>query len=191
MVFSHCIFLFAIIFFIVVTVVHHFHWEDESVFNLSDFNVFETIHLLPLYMILTMHAFFVWNICLTFYSIISSVVLFELKEFNKKLHEIGKEAKDSEALGDELLSLFISHIDLAKMVRAVDNAFEVYSFVMIGANIPTMIFSLLMAMKAISKSWVVMTLALPGVFFSIVELIGLTAVPAKLHDAVSPNLFLI
>lgn len=185
MLLSHFVFLFAIVFFIIITLFHHFHWGDESVFNLSDFNFFHNNHLLPFYMILSLHAFFVWNICITFYIIISSVVLFELKEFNKQLREVGKDTNNSEELGDQLLSLFLSHIDLSKMVRAVDNAFEVYSFVMIGANVPTMIFSLLMVMKAFSKSWIMTTLVLPGVFFSIIELIGLTAVPAKLHDAVS------
>ena len=29
-------------------------------------------------------------------------------------------------------------------------------------------------------------LIVPGIFFNLVELVGLTAVPAKLHEAVSP-----
>ncbi|KAE9549580.1 hypothetical protein FO519_007201 [Halicephalobus sp. NKZ332] len=184
MIFSLGVFLFAIIFFLIISVVHHYQLGDVSVFNLSDFNFFGSPKLLPLFMILSIHSFFVWNICITFYIIISSVILFELTEFNKSLREVGSDTKGSEELGDQLLSLFVAHIDLAKMVRSVDNAFEVYSFVMVGANIPTMIFSLLMVLKAVSKSWVVVTLALPGVFFTVIELIGLTAVPAKLHDAI-------
>ncbi|KAK0412869.1 hypothetical protein QR680_006457 [Steinernema hermaphroditum] len=61
----------------------------------------------------------------------------------------------------------------------------VYTFVMIGSNIPTTIFSLLAFFINLRVSWYAAAFTFPSVVTCMITLIGLTAVPAKLHSSVT------
>uniref|UniRef100_A0A914Q9I5 Gustatory receptor n=1 Tax=Panagrolaimus davidi TaxID=227884 RepID=A0A914Q9I5_9BILA len=130
------------------------------------------------------YGFFIWNVVLTFYVIISIVAYAELTKYNEELELIGQNDENADEICEELMEKFMKHIEYGRMIRTIDNTFEVYTFVMIGTNIPTTIFSLLSLFKALSDEWITFILIVPGIFFCLVELVGLTAVPAKLHEAI-------
>ena len=68
--------------------------------------------------------------------------------------------------------------------------FEVYTFVMIALNIPASIVSLLNFFFVIQAgTYLNAVVTIPAIFFSVVELLGLTAAPAKVHKAVSFQTF--
>uniref|UniRef100_A0AC34QIU5 Gustatory receptor n=1 Tax=Panagrolaimus sp. JU765 TaxID=591449 RepID=A0AC34QIU5_9BILA len=137
MVVSLFVFVFCIIFMVAVFIVHHFHLDDTSLFRLEDFNVFFYPKLLPVACGFMLHGIYVWNIVITFFIIVNRVVLFELRGFNTKLRMVGSNDKTSDEIGDELLALFVTHIEMSKMIKAVDNAFEVFTFVMTISVIAT------------------------------------------------------
>uniref|UniRef100_A0A914YDS2 Uncharacterized protein n=1 Tax=Panagrolaimus superbus TaxID=310955 RepID=A0A914YDS2_9BILA len=140
--------------------------------------------MFPFSLLFTFYGFYIWNVVLTFYVIISIVAYAELTKFNEELQLIGRDADHSDIICEELMEKFMKHIEYGRMIRTIDNTFEVYTFVMIGTNIPTTIFSLLSFFKVISGEWITFVLVVPGMFFCLVELVGLTAVPAKLHEAI-------
>jgi hypothetical protein len=56
---------------------------------------------------------------------------------------------------------------------------------MVGLNIPTSMFTLISLVVGLKASWESAMFSIPTVVFSIIELIGLTAIPAKVHATVS------
>ncbi|KAI1720172.1 CBR-GUR-5 protein [Ditylenchus destructor] len=133
-----------------------------------------------------MHALFVWISILTFYILIGRAVQHELLVFNDSLRNIGTIIPgDSEKLCEELSERYATHVQLANRIRVADSTFEVYTFAMVGTNIPTTIFTLLTFFLALQSScWTKILISSPDVLFCICELIGLTAAPAKVHAAI-------
>uniref|UniRef100_A0AC34QIB3 Gustatory receptor n=1 Tax=Panagrolaimus sp. JU765 TaxID=591449 RepID=A0AC34QIB3_9BILA len=130
--------------------------------------------------LLACYFFHIYNVLLCFYVSIAMIVNNELEEFNQDLEKLGTEA---EINGDEILNLYLRHIQLCDIVRSVDNFFEVYTFTLIGLNVPLTVFSLLNAMLSLN-SFLDFAVNAPGVIFCIFELIGLTVAPAMLHEAI-------
>ncbi|KAI1727782.1 7tm chemosensory receptor domain-containing protein [Ditylenchus destructor] len=106
--------------------------------------------------------------------------------FDPGLLEIGTITPgDSEKLCEELSERYATHVSLANRIRVADSTFEVYTFAMVGTNIPTTIFTLLTFFLALQSScWTKILISSPDVLFCICELIGLTAAPAKVHAAI-------
>jgi hypothetical protein len=73
------------------------------------------------------------------------------------------------------------------MVRCVDNAFEVYTFMMLGTNIPTTVFTLLSFYRAWGSEWYNVVLSVPELLFCMVQIVGLTLQPARVFAAVRKN----
>uniref|UniRef100_A0AC34GN07 Uncharacterized protein n=1 Tax=Panagrolaimus sp. ES5 TaxID=591445 RepID=A0AC34GN07_9BILA len=94
---------------------------------------------------------------------------------------------DSELTAEEFegkfIKLYLTHGQLGAMVRSLDNFFEVYTFVLIGLNIPLTIFAILNTFVSF-HSILDTIVSAPLIFFCIGELVGLTLVPAKLHEAI-------
>uniref|UniRef100_A0A915CYW3 Gustatory receptor n=1 Tax=Ditylenchus dipsaci TaxID=166011 RepID=A0A915CYW3_9BILA len=158
---------------------------DSALFDVGIFESFgkRFRFLSPL---IQMHALFVWTSVLTFYILIGRAVQHELCMFNEKLKSVGTEFPgDQEKICEELAEKYTTHVELAKRLRVVDSTFEVYTFAMVGTNIPTTIFTLLSFFLALQSScWLNILFALPDVMFCLFELIGLTAGPAKVHAAI-------
>uniref|UniRef100_A0A914E6N1 Gustatory receptor n=1 Tax=Acrobeloides nanus TaxID=290746 RepID=A0A914E6N1_9BILA len=124
----------------------------------------------------------IWLIVLVFYVIISIIAHGEFVRFNHDLEKIGEIDEEEESIRDQLLEEYSDHINKAKMVRIIDHTFEVYTFLMIGLNIPTTIFGIISCFTAPTTEQLL--LALPAPIFCILQLVGLTAVPARVHTAV-------
>uniref|UniRef100_A0A7E4VWD8 Odorant receptor n=1 Tax=Panagrellus redivivus TaxID=6233 RepID=A0A7E4VWD8_PANRE len=186
---SFVVFVVCILMLGAMSTVHYFHVDAGGMIKFEAYNMFVHPYGYPFSMMFIAYGLMVWNIVLTFYVVVSYVMYFELERFNGKLARLAIIDENPEQakivdIGDELLKHFSTKIQLGKMVQTVNNAFEVYVFVMIGTNIPTTVFSLLSFMTAIQQGWLSVALVTPGICFSIAELIGLTAVPAKLYDTI-------
>jgi hypothetical protein len=55
---------------------------------------------------------------------------------------------------------------------------------MVGLNIPTSMFTLISFVVGLKASWESAVFSVPTIMFSVIELIGLTAIPAKVHATV-------
>uniref|UniRef100_A0AC34QD94 Uncharacterized protein n=1 Tax=Panagrolaimus sp. JU765 TaxID=591449 RepID=A0AC34QD94_9BILA len=118
------------------------------------------------------------------YVIVSTLLCQELERFNKELKELGRdEFLTTKEIEKRMLELYNRHIQLAAKVRAVDNFFQVYTFVLIGLNVPFTVFTIINMLFSL-QSAIDFAVNLPSLVFCLTELIGLTAVPAKLHDTI-------
>jgi tetrahydromethanopterin S-methyltransferase subunit E len=70
------------------------------------------------------------------------------------------------------------------MVRIVDNAFEVYTFCMLGTNVPTTVFTLLSFYNSWSTNFYDVVLSVPELLFCVVQITGLTLQPARVFGAI-------
>uniref|UniRef100_A0A914EKV6 Uncharacterized protein n=1 Tax=Acrobeloides nanus TaxID=290746 RepID=A0A914EKV6_9BILA len=129
---------------------------------------------------LTFVAFNIWVICLAFYTIILNMLSGELESFNNSIKRDLENAPrhDVESI---LLEKFSSFLKMTDIVLKVNNIFEVYTFVMVGLNIPTSMFTLISFVVGLKASWESAVFSVPTIMFSVIELIGLTAIPAKVH----------
>uniref|UniRef100_A0A914E1F6 Uncharacterized protein n=1 Tax=Acrobeloides nanus TaxID=290746 RepID=A0A914E1F6_9BILA len=62
---------------------------------------------------------------------------------------------------------------------------------MIGTNIPTSVFTLITFAIGLRYSWHTMMFSIPVVMFSAAELIGLTAIPARVHATIKRSISII
>ncbi|TKR89336.1 hypothetical protein L596_013458 [Steinernema carpocapsae] len=116
------------------------------------------------------------------YSMYTIMIYFESEYFNRQLATVGKNGRET---GEELLEFYLKHCQLADVIYQLDRTFKVYTFAMIGSNIPTTIFSLLAFCFNLRVSWYSALFTVPSVVICIITLIGLTAVPAKLHSSIT------
>uniref|UniRef100_A0AC35FKA9 Gustatory receptor n=2 Tax=Panagrolaimus sp. PS1159 TaxID=55785 RepID=A0AC35FKA9_9BILA len=174
----------AIINYFAAVLLYYFY-PYLSTIDLESLNTFRQPFLFPFSLGFLVYGFFIWNVVLTFYVIVSIVAYAKLNEFNEELKNIGKKDHHTDVIRFELMQMFMKHIENGKMIRTIDNTFEVYTFIMIGTNIPTTVFSLLSFFKALSDEWFIIIIIGPAIFFCLVELFNLTAVPAMLHQAIN------
>uniref|UniRef100_A0A1I7YQG2 Gustatory receptor n=2 Tax=Steinernema glaseri TaxID=37863 RepID=A0A1I7YQG2_9BILA len=145
-------------------------------------NVYGNEKLIPLTIIIFTYTFFIWVCCMTEFILSTIVAYFESEYFNRQLATVGKNGRDT---AEELLEFYLKHCLLADVIYALDRTFEVYTFVMLGSNIPTTIFSLLAFFINLRISWYAAAFTFPSVMVCMITLVGLTAVPAKLHSSVT------
>ncbi|TKR89339.1 hypothetical protein L596_013460 [Steinernema carpocapsae] len=138
--------------------------------------------LIPLHIFIFAYTFIVWIDCMSHYTMYTIMVYFESEYFNRQLATVGKNGRET---GEELLEFYLKHCQLANVIYQLDRTFEVYTFAMIGSNIPTTIFSLLAFFMNLRVSWVAAVFTFPSCIVCVMSLIGLTAVPAKLHASVA------
>ncbi|TKR89338.1 hypothetical protein L596_013459 [Steinernema carpocapsae] len=138
--------------------------------------------LVTLQMVIFTYSYFVWIGAMSHYIIFTVMVYFESEYFNRQLATVGKNGRE---IGEELLEFYLKHCQMADVIYHLDRTFEVYTFAMIGSNIPTTIFSLLAFFMNLRVSWVAAVFTGPSVIVCIITLIGLTAVPAKLHRSIT------
>lgn len=110
----------------------------------------------------------------------------ELTDFNVQLNALGEDSQRDE-VADHLLEHYVKHVEIGKMIRQVDKTFEVYTFIMLGTNIPTTIFTLLSLFQSFRQGWFDVVLSLPDLVFCVIEICGLTLTPAQIYSAVSYN----
>ncbi|KAI6197405.1 hypothetical protein M3Y94_01220100 [Aphelenchoides besseyi] len=95
------------------------------------------------------------------------------------------EDRTRDEVGDQLLDRYSKHVELSEIVRSVDNAFEVYTFAMLGTNIPTSVFTLLSFYRSLNTGqWYDIALSCPELMFCIVQIVGLTIQPARVYGAI-------
>lgn len=68
---------------------------------------------------------------MSLFVIVSLTVHQELEIFNNSLKDIGED-KNREEVSEQLLERYVKHVELANMVRVVDNTFETFTFFMLG-----------------------------------------------------------
>ncbi|CAD5214140.1 unnamed protein product [Bursaphelenchus xylophilus] len=130
---------------------------------------------------IVMYAFFVWSAVFTMYSVLLLVIHEEVVLLNQAVEKIGSPEFDKMTLTEQLLQLHERHASLCFALQQTDQTFEVYNFVMFTTNIPTTIFALLSCYDAIMSSQTIdMIILLPELVFCIIEILGLTMVPAKI-----------
>uniref|UniRef100_A0A1I7XX88 Gustatory receptor n=1 Tax=Steinernema glaseri TaxID=37863 RepID=A0A1I7XX88_9BILA len=164
-----------------------FDKKHYSIFDLEAFNSYGDCKWIPFSFFITYYTFIFWTVAMMIYMSMTIAVYGELKYFNSRLRKLGQDLDEEERsdIGSELLEMYRTHSALTDLVRALDNTFEVYTFAMLGTNIPTTIFSLLSLFVSLKVSWYNVFFAVPSVIFCILTMIGLTAVPAKLHSAIN------
>ncbi|KAK0412868.1 hypothetical protein QR680_006457 [Steinernema hermaphroditum] len=155
---------------------------DYLMLDVKAMNVYGNEKLIPLNIAIFTYTFFIWVCCMTQYILCTVMAYFESEYFNRQLATVGKNGRET---GEELLEFYLKHCQLADVIYALDRTFEVYTFVMIGSNIPTTIFSLLAFFINLRVSWYAAAFTFPSVVTCMITLIGLTAVPAKLHSSVT------
>ncbi|CAD5215247.1 unnamed protein product [Bursaphelenchus xylophilus] len=133
--------------------------------------------------IVSLYAFFVWNTVITFYVITSIYVHQEIKTFNETLTILGRDDERDEVAA-ALLEKYIKHVEIGKMIRTTDKTFEVYTFLMLGTNIPTTIFTLLSLFHNANSGWLEIAMGLPDLIFCIIEILSLTLHPARIFSAI-------
>ena len=133
-VFSFIVFIIAAIAFISAISLFYLHPNLKSMksIDLQDLNLFSHPALFPLSAVVMFHGFFVWNVVLTLYVIISIVAYAELKKYNEELQLLGQGSENPDEICDELLKKFLKCVEYGKMVRNIDNVFEVYTFIMVS-----------------------------------------------------------
>ncbi|TMS34010.1 hypothetical protein L596_001677 [Steinernema carpocapsae] len=159
---------------------HHY-----LLFDLSVLNVYGNRNLMFLSMVVSCYTFIFWSVAMLIFMSVTIAVYGELWYFNEHLKKLGEDPEKTKDIGDELLHFYRTHCRLSDVVRALDNTFEVYTFAMIGSNIPTTIFTLLALFVSLKVSWMNITFAVPSVVCCLLSLIGLTVIPAKVHSAIS------
>ncbi|CAD5210005.1 unnamed protein product [Bursaphelenchus okinawaensis] len=133
--------------------------------------------------IIAMYAFFVWNTVITFYVMTSICVHQQIKNFNETLHLVG-ESNDSDQIAEELLDKYVEHVRIGKMIRQADKTFEVYTFLMLGTNIPTTIFTLLSLFHSMDSGCFELIMGLPDLLFCVLEICSLTLHPARVFSSI-------
>ncbi|KAI6219730.1 GUstatory Receptor family [Aphelenchoides besseyi] len=134
--------------------------------------------------VVTFYAMTVWLTSMSLYVVVSITVHQELEKFNETLKDIGEDRTRDE-VGDQLLDRYSKHVELSEIVRSVDNAFEVYTFAMLGTNIPTSVFTLLSFYRSLNTGqWYDIALSCPELMFCIVQIVGLTIQPARVYGAI-------
>ncbi|KAI6183479.1 hypothetical protein M3Y97_00493600 [Aphelenchoides bicaudatus] len=129
------------------------------------------------------YSFLVWNTAMALYVVVSLTVHQELEMFNESLREIGED-KSREEVSEQLLERYVKHVELANMIRIVDNTFEVYTFMMLGTNVPTTVFTLLSFYYAWGQNYYDVILSVPELLFCIVQITGLTLQPARVFSSI-------
>ncbi|GMS95363.1 hypothetical protein PENTCL1PPCAC_17538, partial [Pristionchus entomophagus] len=128
-----------------------------------------------------LYLFLCWNLALFVYVFFTHSLYFEIREYNQfiaKLHE-----EESQPLTDKIESAIAIHIMNAKTVRALDDIFKRYAFMMLSTNLPTTLFAFFLLFSRRHEPWPEIAMTLPVILFCVVGFLSLTAAPAKLHDA--------
>ncbi|GMT23359.1 hypothetical protein PFISCL1PPCAC_14656, partial [Pristionchus fissidentatus] len=128
-----------------------------------------------------LYLFLCWNVALFVYVFFTHALYFEIREFNRYIATIHNE--DSEQLTDKIEYAINIHIMNAKTVRALDEIFKRYAFLMLSTNLPTTLFAFFLLFSRRNHPWTEIVVVIPVILFCVVGFLSLTAAPAKLHDS--------
>ncbi|CAJ0585062.1 unnamed protein product, partial [Mesorhabditis spiculigera] len=118
-----------------------------------------------------------------FFSTFVRGLYWEAKAFNQDLKEL--KPSDPSKMCMELERLLIKHTQLARTVRCVDKVFSQFAFLMLCANVPTLMFRLIRLMTR--NHWAEILDAIPSVTIFVYIYLGLTVAPTQMRSELAKS----